>query len=260
MAETKVTAPGMFCWSEVGTIDADTAKKFYGAVFGWETQETAAGDYGAYTMLRLRGSEVGGLYEIPREQREAGVPSHWLAYIRVESVDETAERAGSLGGRVVVPPMDVMDIGRMSVLQDPTGAVFAIWQVLGESGGAASGPGTPCWHELVSADRSGATAFYAALFGWKLETWTGEVDYTLFRNEESSVAGASPAPDGVPSHWLTYFAVEDVDDTAEAAVENGGHVVEEPHDIPGVGRSGLLADHAGAIFGVMRFLSSTTDA
>ncbi|MBZ0267982.1 VOC family protein [bacterium] len=253
MAETKVTAPGMFCWSEVGTIDTEAAKRFYAAIFGWETQDTDAPGHGAYAMLRLRGAEIGGMYEIPQEQRDQGVPPHWLTYVRVESVDDTAARVSGLDGNVVVPPTDIMDMGRLAVLQDPSGAVFAIWEVLGEMGGGATGPGTPCWYELVSSDRMEATAFYAALFGWKLETWPGEVDYVLFRNGEPSVAGAAPAPRGVPSHWLTYFAVEDADEAAARTLENGGRVVEEPHDIPGVGRSGLLADHAGAIFGVMQF-------
>lgn len=253
MTETKGKAPGAFCWSEVGTIDAAHAKRFYAAVFGWETCDTPPTDHGIYTMLRLRGIEIGGLYEIPKAHREQGVPAHWLAYVRVTNTDDSVERAKALGGNVVVPPMDIQDMGRMAVLQDPTGAPFAVWQAKGEVGAAAEGPGSPCWYELVAADRSEAAAFYAALFGWTSETWPGEVDYVLFRNGKSTVAGASTADHGVPSHWLTYFATDDVDGVARTALSQGGHVVQEPHDVPGVGRSALLADHAGAIFGVMHF-------
>ena len=62
------------------------------------------------------------------DEKQMGVPPHWNSYVTVANVDEAAKKAQSLGGKVLAPPFDVMDAGRMAVLQDPTGAVFQVWQ------------------------------------------------------------------------------------------------------------------------------------
>ncbi|GJM44500.1 MAG: putative glyoxylase CFP32 [Gemmatimonadota bacterium] len=255
MSETTVKAPGTFCWSEVCTADLAAAKEFYGGLFGWTTKDNTAGP-GIYSLLHLGNEQVGGMYELVEQQKEMGVPPHWLGYVLVEDVNEATERAQSLGGTVVMGPMDVMEMGRMALLQDPTGAVFALWQALTHTGGGEiTGHGSVCWHELVSTDRVEATAFYAALFGWELESGPGEMEYTLFMNDEKPTAGCMQRTEEmgpVPSHWLTYFNVDDTDASADKASALGGRVVHPPTDIPGVGRFALLADHAGAIFGVMK--------
>jgi predicted enzyme related to lactoylglutathione lyase len=256
MPETRVLAPGTFCWCEVGTADAAAAKKFYGELFGWTTTDVPAGDAGTYTMIRLDGRDVGGLYELSKEMREQGVPPHWLAYVKVASADATAAKAGELGGRVVMGPFDVMTAGRMAVVQDPTGGTFALWQPKEHAGAGAMGEvGSPCWHELISTDKAEAGAFYAALLSWQMESFLGAMDYTIFKQEEKSVAGLMQRTEEmgeVPSHWMIYFAVEDCDASAEKAARLGGEVCVPPTDIPQVGRFAVLADPGGAMFAVIR--------
>jgi predicted enzyme related to lactoylglutathione lyase len=255
MPDTKVLAPGSFCWCDVSATDVAGCKSFYGDLFGWETQETGEGDF-RYVMLRRGSLEVGGMYELRPDQREQGVPSHWLAYVLVENVDESAERAQALGGNLVMGPMDVMDVGRTALIQDPTGGVIALWQAKPHGGGGlADGPGTPCWHELTSTDAMEATAFYAALFGWKLQSFLETMDYTLFKNGEQSVGGAMQRTEEMgdaPSHWMTYFAVADCDASVKRVKELGGRLVSGPNDIPQVGRSAMVADPDGAMFTLIR--------
>ncbi len=90
--------PGTFCWADLVTTDPAGAKAFYGGLFGWEADDMPAGDSATYTMLRLDGDYVGGLYEMEPERRELGIPPHWFSYVSVESADEVAARAGELGG------------------------------------------------------------------------------------------------------------------------------------------------------------------
>jgi len=122
MPEVTKHDPGRFCWIELATTDPEAAKRFYGDLFDWSAEDRPAGEGMLYTMLRLHGKEVGGLYRLDDQRRQAGVPPHWFTYVLVKSADESAKKAASLGGTVVQEAFDVMDVGRMAVIQDPTGA------------------------------------------------------------------------------------------------------------------------------------------
>ncbi|MCA9752150.1 MAG: VOC family protein, partial [Gemmatimonadetes bacterium] len=238
--------------------DARKTVPFYRDLFGWAVRE-APMPQGTYYLLEREGHEVAGLYDLMTIQREQGVPAHWLPYVLVASCDEALERAEEFGGKVLMGPHDVMEHGRMGVIQDPTGAVLAVWQAHEPSTAPMGVPGTPCWFELVSRDKVEATAFYSALFGWELETWDAGMDYTLFKSGEMSVGGAMqclPQMGDVPSHWMTYVAVENTDEAAQRAAELGGQIVHPPTDIPNVGRFAVIADPDGAIFSLMAFASA----
>jgi predicted enzyme related to lactoylglutathione lyase len=258
MPETAIHAPGKFCWMEIATTDKEAAKKFYSELIGWEMKDTPAGDIGTYTMMNLGGKEVGGLYQLNQEQLSQNVPPHWLNYVLVEDADKVTNQAESLGAQILVGPMDVMDVGRMSVLKDPQGAVFAVWQAKTHQGsGAPSGPGTSCWVELATSDTDAAGKFYSGLFGWKLDAQQmGDMTYTMFKQGEVSVGGMmalTPEMGEAPPNWLTYIAVEDCDATVAKAESIGGKVCAPPMDIPNMGRFSVLADPTGAVFAVFQF-------
>ena len=79
-------------------------------------------------MAKIGGKDVAAISGQQQQQRDAGVPPAWNNYITVQSADETAKRATELGATVHAPPFDVMDVGRMAVIQDPQGAWFLIWE------------------------------------------------------------------------------------------------------------------------------------
>lgn len=250
--------PGRFCWAELGTSDDKEATKFYSKFFEWETEtHDMGGGHGDYTMLRLDGKDVGGLYTLMPEQVAQGVPPHWLAYVGVEDVDASTEKAGSLGGTALMAPMDVMDIGRMSVLQDPTGSVFALWQAKSRTGcGVVAEPGSVCWNELLTFDTKKAGEFYTQLFGWSAEEQEiGPIHYTMFSHGGAPVAGMTAIPPEMgeaPPHWMLYFAVGDCDELVERGTSMGAKVCAPPMDIPTVGRFAVLADPQGATFSVIK--------
>ena len=128
MAEFTSHAPGTFCWAELATTDQKAGVAFYRALFGWDVNEPPIGPDEVYSMFTMRGKEVGAAYTMRPEERQTGAPPHWNLYVTVANVDESVKKAEALGAKVFAPPFDVMDVGRMAVLQDPTGAVFEVWQ------------------------------------------------------------------------------------------------------------------------------------
>lgn len=115
-----------FVWYELVTRDQRTSGKFYRELFGWSTKEVDAGEFGTYTLFSEDGQDIAGMMDPTSET--SGEQSFWHAYLAVESVDECAERAVSLGGSVLVPPHDVPDVGRVCAIVDPMGAVLHLMQ------------------------------------------------------------------------------------------------------------------------------------
>jgi len=258
MPQTATHAPGKFCWIEIGTTDKAAARKFYTKLLGWGTKDMPAGEMGTYTMVTIDGHDVGGLWELPKEQREQGVPPHWLAYVSVEDATAATDRAEKLGAEVVMGPMDVMDVGRMSVLNDPQGATFAVWQPKAHHGfGVVADPGAPCWFELLTNDTSAAADFYRGVFGWGVEdSKMPGMQYSMFKRGEESVGGLmalTPQMKGAPPCWIAYITVKICDATAKEAAQLGAKVLAGPQEVPQMGRFALLQDPTGAVFGVFEF-------
>lgn len=256
MSQTTTHAPGTFSWVELGTTDPQAAKKFYAALFGWDPMDTPAGDT-TYTLLRLRGREVGGLSGLMKDQLAQGVPPHWLPYIAVASAEDATRKATSLGGKVLAGPFDVMEHGRMSVLMDPAGATFAIWQAKSHPGaGVKEEPGSMSWCELLTTDTKAAGKFYAGLFGWTAEDMPMPgMTYTVFTKGGAKVGGMMTilkewGP--MPSNWLTYFAVSDCKGLVEKAKKLGAEIHKEVTEVPNVGHFAILADPQGASFALIQ--------
>ena len=144
---------GSFCWIELATTDQTAAKKFYGAIFGWTPNDMPMGPNEFYTIFRLDGRDAAAGYTLRADQVAQHVPPHWMLYIQVDNVDASAAKVPQLGGKIIVAPFDVMDAGRMAVIQDPTGAYFCLWQPNRNTGiGIASVHGTLCWADLSTPD------------------------------------------------------------------------------------------------------------
>lgn len=256
---TQVTRhdPGSFSWAELATSDAKGAREFYGSLFGWTAVDNSMGPgpEDVYTRLQIDGADVAALYKMMPEQASAGVPPHWLSYVTVGNAEETAARTRELGGRVVADPFDVMSYGRMALLQDPGGAMLAVWQPGTHIGAQrVNEPGALSWCELATRDAEGAGKFYAGLFGWGLRS-RADFPYTEFLRGETPIGGmyvlGPDAPD-VSSNWMIYFQTADCDASAARVKAGKGEVLVAPSDIPGVGRFAVLEDPQGAAFSVIR--------
>ncbi len=256
MKEPAYAPLGHFCWPELATTDIAAAKHFYTTIFGWEYVDmpTAMGNY---TIFKVEGVDAAAAYQMGPEQ---SAPPHWNAYVAVHNADETATKAAELGGKVLAGPFDVEGIGRMAFIQDPGGATFAAWQSIKHFGAGIFGaPNSLCWTELATRNASQAVAFYSGLFGWDAEAKDqGDFKYTEWRVRGTVVGGMmtmeGAAYDGVPSHWLTYFAVDDCDAKTKATEAAGAMILSAPTDIPNVGRFAMIRDAQGAVFCIIQLL------
>jgi uncharacterized protein len=113
---------GAFSWTELITNDLPGAKAFYGTLFGWDIQDRPMNGM-TYTVLSAGGEQVGGMMETP--PNATGMPPSWGTYVTVADVDAVAAHAVELGGKVLIEPRAIPDVGKFTLLQDPQGAIIS---------------------------------------------------------------------------------------------------------------------------------------
>ena len=242
MGERTSHAPGTFSWADLATTDPDGAKAFYTGLFGWETEDNPIPEGGVYTMLSKGGKNVAAL-----SGAREGQPSAWNSYVTVESADASAAAAQEHGGTLAMEAFDVMDVGRMAVFQDPTGAFLCVWQPKGNIGAErVNEPGALALNQLNTSDPERAQEFYTGVFGWRFDKVADEPAYWGIYNGDRLNGGMMEQS---PSAWLVYFGSASVDDDAGRIGELGGSVMVPPMSVPG-GRILVAADPQGGVFGL----------
>jgi hypothetical protein len=255
MSERTSYAPGVPCWVDLATPDIEAAARFYSDLFGWDVPEQPnSAEMGGYRRAQRNGKDVAGMMPLMQE----GQPPAWSTYVAVADADATAKTVAEAGGTVVAEPMDVMDLGRMAVFTDPTGAFFGIWQA-GTFAGAALVNEYGCfgWNELGTRDTDSAKSFYGQLFGWTTEERPMEEmgTYYVWKLGENPAGGmmdiSEVLPAEIPAHWLVHFTVENCDAAVEQVQSAGGGLNAGPMDVE-VGRFAVVSDPFGAVFAVLQ--------
>ena len=246
--------PGEFCWIDLSAHDLEAAVKWYGELFGWTVTMMPSDAGPPYGFLMSGEGVVGGIGQMDDGMKAQGVPPMWNSYVATADCAATEARVLELGGTVTVSTQEVPGHGKLAFFLDPEGASFAAWQST-----ADEGPGVLvneavglCWNELMTRDVARAKAFYSELFGWDFAAQPMEgIEYTMIRNAEKDGGGMmamdEPRFDGIPAHWLVYFAVDDCDATSAKAEATGGQVRVPPTEIP-VGKFSVLGDPQGGGF------------
>ncbi len=245
---------GTFCWPECATPDAAATKAFYSKLLGWTWRDVPMGEQGMYHIAEMKSCEVAAMYAT--EGAMAGVPPHWASYVSVANADEAAAKAVSLGGKLMMGPFDVMEHGRMAVLQDPSGATFCAWQVKQHAGvGLLGETGAIGWTQLNTPEPEKAKAFYPALLGWTHHDMAAPdgSSYTTWLKADGPAGGMMPMPPGVnaPAHWLVYWMVEDTHAAHAKADALGAKTLVPVTDVPGMVRFTVMQDPQGAVFALM---------
>src|ERR1700748_1996365 len=120
MANIDKHPAGSFCWVELATTDQAAAKNFYTSLFGWSVTDSPMGPDDLYSIFNIDGRDAAAGYTMRKEDRAQGIPPHWMLYIAVDDADKSVAKAAQAGGTILAPAFDVMDAGRMGVIQDPT--------------------------------------------------------------------------------------------------------------------------------------------
>ncbi|MBF6240342.1 VOC family protein [Nocardia otitidiscaviarum] len=252
-------------WIDLFTADPDVSIAFYGDLFGW-TAERAGEEFGGYITFRKDGKAVAG----GMGKTEDGIqgPDQWTVYLRSDDARATAEQAVREGGSIVVPALDVGELGTMAILGDPSGAGIGVWQpgthrgfeAIGiATGGHWSGHvGVPSWFELQTPHYDKALIFYTDVFGWRdpfrvAVPGAGDIGYTTIHSETPMLGGVMDAhaflPPDSPGGWRLYFGADDVDQAVRRVVELGGSVIAPVMDTP-FGQMAGVADPTGAHFSI----------
>jgi predicted enzyme related to lactoylglutathione lyase len=239
---------------ELHTTDQNAAKQFYQGLFGWKSSDFPMGPNETYTIFSLKGSDCSAACTLRKDMIDHGVPPHWALYIAADNVDESTRRAAELGGKIVAGPFDVGESGRMSIIQDPTGAHFCLWQGKQTPGiGIAGEDNSFCWADINTHDRAAAKKFYSALLGWTFSPGEGKEDstYLHIQNGNQMIGGMPPAevlPPNVPAHWMVYYQADDCAAQTAKAQSLGASVCMKPTAIDGAGWFSIIVDPQGAVF------------
>ncbi len=259
--------PGVPCWVDTLQPDPRIAAHFYGALLGWQfdaPRPMPGGLEGQYLVARLGGLAVAGVGQAPSSLTAAV----WTTHICVDSIEAAITRTARAQGAVLLGPLEAGPDGRQAVLADAEGVAFCIWQP-GDRAGAqlVNEPGAWAMSALHAPSSERAEAFYAAVFGWKLDAqphaptglWRlsgytgGQIDQPMPR-DVVAVMAPMQAPAQMPPHWAVNFQVKDVDRVAARATDLGGTIVVAPMTTPGF-RSAVIADPGQGVIAVSAPLS-----
>jgi predicted enzyme related to lactoylglutathione lyase len=236
-------------WIDLGVPDLERAMGFYGSLFGWEF-EVGPPERMRSTDCLLGGRRVAALAENPDP---AATGRWWNVYLATADCDATARRVGDAGGSIVVAPTDLPGRGRMAIVRDPVGAQFGLWEGRGRVGcEVVNEPGSLVRNDLVTPDPGPARAFYAAVFGFTLDTNQDlpGFDFTFLRRPDGHEIGGIMGVEGAPSSsWTTTFEVADTDAVVARAAEAGGSP--GPAEDFVYGRMATITDPFGAEFTVI---------
>ena len=256
MGKRSEHAPGTFSWIELATSDQDAAKEFYAGVYGWTYDDRPLGDGSdsVYSLAMVDGSRAAAIS--PQQQGDPS-PPHWNNYITVASADETAGKATGAGGTALAEPFDVMELGRMAVLQDPAGAVYCIWEPKENNGAEIVNEiGAFTWNELGTPDVEGAKSHYAEVFGWTYESMDmGERPLLRDHQERRALerrhppTGRGGAGDGAGVLDALYRRGS-LDDAIGKIKELGGDTIMDPIEMDENSKFVAARDPQGAFFSV----------
>lgn len=246
---------GVFNWVDLSTSDAEAAKAFYQGLFGWQFKDIPTDMGSVYSMCQIGGRNVAGLSGMSPEMLEQGAPPVWSSYVKHSDADAVAAHIADAGGKLIFPPMDVMEEGRMLMASDRSGAIFGVWQPKNHIGAQlVNMPNTLIWNELQTRDLEMAKAFYTAVFGWGNRT--DENGYVTFQVEDRAQAGMMAMGESmadVPPNWAVYFCVIDVAASSDKVMSLGGTLLVPPTPAGEMGKFSVVQDPQGAIFTIMEF-------
>ena len=244
---------GKFVWYELVTPDAAAARRFYGAVLGWEARDAQVPGM-EYNLMSAAGTDIAGMMG----QME-GMQAGWMGYISVDDIESAFAKAKDAGATPIVPINPIPDVGRFALLLDPQGAAFSLLEYSAEFPKPAVPDhgiqGNGWWRELHTSDREKAFAFYSGQFGWAEHHRMpmGPEEFYQIIGDETPRGAIFTDKDAKSPHWLYYFWVDDIDATQAKLEKAGGKVINGPMEVPDSAWIIHATDPQGITFAVVGY-------
>jgi predicted enzyme related to lactoylglutathione lyase len=255
---------GKMIWADLVTPDLAAAEKFYGALFGWTFRHVRAGEVN-YAVVILDGRPIGGLVEKAFPAGQHQQPA-WLTFLATNDIDGVKKVAASHGAKVLADIKSYPMRGRQCVLSDPEGAVFALLvSSSGDTPDYLPATGDWIWSSLHAKDAGAEAAFYQTLLGYDVFDQPSDdgLEHLILSTDNYARVSANDLARGPArrhSHWLNFVRVENAAETAAKVAAMGGRVLVEPRVDRHGGMVAVVADPAGAPFGLMEWSESDTKA
>ncbi len=246
---------GKRIYAELVTPDIAAAKQFYGQLFGWTFEDFIQRD-AIFTQASQNGQVIGGIYQKPLPP---GRRPNWISFIATQNVAATTAQATQNGAKILLAPRAFANLGQEAILADPQGAVFAILQSnSGDPPDVLVQQGDWIWSSLIATDPTADAAFYKTLFGYEIYNLTDPQDaqHLILASDKFARASVNPIPSawvGAKPRWLNYIRVDNAAATDTKIIALGGRVIQPPHIDRHGGKIAIVADPAGALFGVMEW-------
>lgn len=253
---------GKLAFAELVTPDLVAAERFYESLFGWSFQNVTT-EAGFFGQASLNGQTVAGILQRPL--RPGRRPS-WISFIATADMDKASALAVQNGGKLLLRPQSLAHLGQAAVLTDPQGAVFAMLASdSGDPPDLLADPGDWIWSSLITSDPRSAAAFYGTVFGDAVFDLpdAGDAQHLILASDGYARGSVNPFPAGWTSprsRWVSYVRVDDAAATAARVTALGGRVVLPPQLDRHGGRIALVADPAGALFGLLEWSAAATGA
>ena len=249
--------PGKIIWRDLLTNDPAASQRFYGELFGWEFESIGEASNlrsnSAYTLIRHNGRLIGGMVDTLALNNRDDI-SQWVVLMAVEDLDARVAAVTANGGKVVAPPTDLQERGRLALVRDAEGALLGLLETRdGDPRDRDPEIGGFLWDELWTTDVRNAGAFYnkvAELTPDAVDIDTGQeapVAYNLLRAGETPRVGVMLKPlDGLDPVWVSYIRVENPATITSRVADLGGRVIVEAQPRPLGGEVAFIAGPSGA--------------
>ena len=243
LQQTTGAPSGDFIWYELMTPDPDGAKAFYDSVVGWDIEPQPSGDMDYRMIRRSDGRNAGGVMRLTSEMASHGARPTWLAYLNVPDVDDAVAKIEAAGGKALMPPFDIPEVGRIALVSDPQGAPFYIMKPIPPANDpnavsdvfSPDAPQRVGWNELQTSDVEAARSFYGSQFGWGSDEFMDMGDmgkYRFWDHNGTRLGALFDAGNGQPPHWRFYIRVPSISAAKSTVEAKGGTVHMGPHQVP----------------------------
>lgn len=249
--------PGKIIWRDLLTDDPAASQRFYGELFGWTFENVGKASNlksdSTYTLIRHNGQLIGGMIDSVALNNRSDI-SQWVVSMSVEDLDARVDAITAAGGRVMTPPTDLQERGRLALIRDAQGALIGLLETRdGDPRDSDAEMGDFLWEELWTTDVESASAFYSDLAGLAADNVDLDPDtadaptYRLLKAGDTPRIGVMANPlDGLDPVWVSYLRVESPAAITSRVADLGGRIIVEARDRPVGGQAAFIAGPSGA--------------